>query len=239
MRTMASNWRAKLPFREPKVGRSAFLAQIDGMVYGEDPRRGFREGDWYYLPQYKVKMPIPAGWSFAREGKDFQMAEPNGKAAALLTIYPAANVDKVAAQFLEASGAQLQQNQLTTQQGMNVRRLLSVIQDGQQTAVVVSNFFQHGQDVFGFHGLAAKDDYQTFAGQVEAPASGFSVLTDKAKLNPQPKRIAVQSVDRSGSMEQVLKRYNVKQELWAKVAWLNGRRLTDAVAVGEQIKIIK
>ena len=239
VRTMAANWQAKLPFRQPRVGRKAFLAQVDGLVYGEDPRKGFRDGDWYYLPQYQLKMPIPSGWDFTREGKDFQMTDPQQKAAALLTIYPDAKADEVAAAFVEATGAKLQKNELSFQAGMNVRRLLSVLQDGEQVAVIASNFFQRGADVFGFHGIAEQGDYQALASQLEFPAKGLSLIKDRARLNPTPQRIVVRSVDRSGSVEQVLKRLNVKQELWQKTAWLNGKRLTDGLAAGEQIKVIQ
>jgi len=31
----------------------------------------------------------------------------------------------------------------------------------------------------------------------------------------------------------------VDQDIWAKIAWLNGCRLTDILRVGEQIKVIK
>jgi predicted Zn-dependent protease len=236
---MAVNWRTKVPTQKPRVGRKAFLNQIDGLVYGKDPRKGYREDNWYYLPQYKVKIPIPQDWKFAREGSDFQMTDPEQKVASLLAIYPDAKADEVATAFLEASGAKLQQNELTTQEGMNVRRLLSVLQDGKQTAVIVSSFFQLGADVFGFHGIAEKDDYQTFAKQIKAPASGFSLVKDRTKLNPKPKRILVKSADRSGTVKQTLKRFKVKEDLWNKVAWLNGKRLTDVVAAGEQIKVIK
>ena len=68
---------------------------------------------------------------------------------------------------------------------------------------------------------------------------GFAVMTDRAKLNRQPQRIAVKSIVRSATLERTLLTMKVDRDLWAKVAWLNGRRLTDVLRVGEQIKTIE
>jgi predicted Zn-dependent protease len=239
IRAMARNRQAKDPNRKFRVNRTALFRQVDGLVYGEDPRKGFREGDWYFLPQYKAKLPIPSGWSFEREGNSLQMSDPKEKAVALLTIRPDSNAEQVAADFLKATGATVRQNQLSTNAGMTVRKLLSIVEQGKQSAIITSHFYQKGPNVFAFHGMTGAADYQAMAALLQYPANGFAVMTDRSKLNRQPQRVVVKSVTRSASLEKTLRTMKVEQSLWKKVAWLNGRRLTDVVKAGEWIKIVK
>ena len=60
VRSMAATWQSRLPGQNFLVNRQPYLKEIDGLVYGEDPRKGFRQGNWYYLPKFGVKIPIPA-----------------------------------------------------------------------------------------------------------------------------------------------------------------------------------
>ncbi|MHB8709550.1 MAG: M48 family metalloprotease, partial [Desulfuromonadales bacterium] len=68
VRSQTTQWRTRLPHQTYRLNRDAFLARIDGLIYGEDPRQGFREGEWFYLPQHQAQFRIPAQWAFQREG---------------------------------------------------------------------------------------------------------------------------------------------------------------------------
>jgi predicted Zn-dependent protease len=186
VRTMAKNWQAKAPGHKFRVNRKAFLREIDGLVYGEYPRQGFRDGDWYYLPQYKVKLPIQTGWELDREGNDLQMSHPQGKAVSLFSIHPESRTSQVVAAFLKATGAKVHQDRALSNAGMPARQLLSVISDGKNSAVVVSHFYQKGPDVFAFHGLTDAATYKTMSDLMQRPATGFAAMTNRARLNRQP-----------------------------------------------------
>lgn len=239
VRTMAKNWQAKFPGQKFRVNRKSFLSKINGLVYGEDPRKGFREGDWYYLPKYRVKLPIPAGWKLEREGNNLQMTPQKGKAVSLFTIRPQSRASQVVIAFLKSTGAKVHQDHTSITDGMPTRQLLSVISDGNQRAVVVSHFYQKGPDVFAFHGMVDESSYSAMSKLIQRPATGFSAMTNRARLNRQPKRIVVKSVARSATMEKTLRTMKVDRKLWAKVAWINGRQLGDVLNGGEQIKVIK
>ena len=79
VRAMAASWQSRLPGQKFLVNRQYFLNRIDGLVYGEDPRKGFREENWYYLPQFRVQLPIPAQWELQREGNNLQLSHPDRK----------------------------------------------------------------------------------------------------------------------------------------------------------------
>src|SRR5207302_5149424 len=49
-------------FSQAKVGRDEYLAAIDGIVYGADPRQGYFEGQKFLHPDLKFQVTFPAGW---------------------------------------------------------------------------------------------------------------------------------------------------------------------------------
>ena len=42
--------------------REPYLRQLDGMVYGDDPRQGYFDGQAFYHPELKFQVVFPAGW---------------------------------------------------------------------------------------------------------------------------------------------------------------------------------
>lgn len=239
VRALAAQWQSKTPGQVFRVNRDQFLNHLDGLVYGEDPRQGFQDGDWYYLPRFRVKIPIPKGWELEREGNNLQISHPQGKAAAIVNIRTGNSVDQVISAFLKSTGAHVQQQRSLTNGPMPGRQILSVISSGRQYAVIVSHFYQNGPDVFAFHGITGGADYSATGDVMQQPGSGFAVMTDSAKLNRQPRRIALTTLAKSSSMKQTLLVMKIQRDLWQEIAWLNGRQLTDTLAAGTRLKLIK
>jgi predicted Zn-dependent protease len=239
VRELATQWQARTPGQVFRVNRVQLLNQVDGLVYGEDPRKGYREGEWYYLPQYRRKLPIPRGWKLAREGNNLQMSHPQGKAVSILGIRPASSTNEIVAAFLQATGAEVVQQQRTTTDGLPTLSLLSVITSGQQRSVIVSNFIQQGPDVFAFHGMTSASNYSAMNELMQQPATGFTVMTDHARINRLPQRVVVATVAKTAPLEKTLLAMHIEQGLWAKIAWLNGLQPGELVNTGERIKLIR
>ena len=62
------------------VGRDRYLDRLDRMVYGEDPRQGYFEGQRYLHPELRFQFDMPAGWQGINQASQIIMAEPNGAA---------------------------------------------------------------------------------------------------------------------------------------------------------------
>jgi hypothetical protein len=74
---------------------------------------------------------------------------------------------------------------------------------------------------------------------MQQPGSGFAVMTDPARLNRQPRRIALTTLEKSISMQQTLQAMKIPRDLWEEIAWLNGRQLTDMISAGTRLKLVK
>jgi predicted Zn-dependent protease len=238
VRAQTAQWRGQLPKQSFRTDRETYLARIDGLIYGEDPRQGFREGDWFYLPQYQAQFRIPAQWTFAREGNRVQMGHPQEAGVILFSIQKG-QVDQVSRDFVSSIKANVQQSANRTINGLKAREMVSVVTDGQQKALVVSHFFQKGGDVLMFHGLASEAGFAQLSATLRQPAASFAPLTDKAKLNRQPQRLVIRQVAKAATLERFLADQMIDRELWPRIAWMNELQLADQLQVGQRVKIVK
>lgn len=238
VRTQTAQWRTQLPKQEFQTNRETYLARIDGLIYGEDPRQGFRDGEWFCLPRYQAQFRIPAQWTYAREGNRIQMSHPEQKGVVLFSIQ-SGTVDQLSRDFVASMKANVQQSADRTINGLKAREIVSVVTDGQQKARVVSHFFQKGDEVLMFHGLADEAGFAQLAATLRQPAASFAPLTDKAKLNRQPQHLVVRQVSKAATLEVFLQEQQVDQALWPRIAWMNEMRLADRLLVGQRVKIVK
>ena len=238
VRAQTAAWRAKLPGQSFRVNRDAYLDRIDGLIYGEDPRRGFREGEFFYLPQEQVQFRVPAQWEFKREGQQVQMSLPQ-QAGMVLFTFAKGTLEAQSREFTTQIKAQVLQSTDHVGNGLRVRRMVSAVADGQKQARVVSHFIQKGEQVFAFHGLASEANFARQMANLEQPAASFAVISDPAKLNRQPRRLVVRQVARATSFEELLRIEKVDAKLWPRIAWMNELPLSASLAVGQRVKLIK
>jgi predicted Zn-dependent protease len=238
VRAQAAQWRAKLQGQGYRINRDAYLDRIDGLVYGEDPRQGFREGNLFCLPQQRMSFRIPAGWSFERQGSQAQMAHPQKAGVVLFTVQQG-TVDQAARKFVTALRAEVQRTTTQTINGLRATRLDAIAASGQQQVRTVSFLFQVGNEVFAFHGIADAAGFARLAASLEEPAASFAPLTDRALLERQPQRIVIKRLARTATLEESLRSFRVPETLWARIAWMNEMRLADRLPAGARIKIVE
>ncbi len=238
VRSLTGQWRSRLPHSALRVGRDEYLARIDGMVYGDDPRQGFRAGDWYCLPQYQTEFKVPSRWELTREGERLRLIAPDRKGLVIIDVAPGRAADAARA-FASAGQASVEQTRQVTVNGSSAVAMLSTVADGGQRLKVTSHFIQRGERVFTFHGISAEGDYPRLSGLLAAPAESLALITDTGRLNPRPRRVAVRQVPRAAAVEEALRDLGAKREDWPQLVWLNGLRGGERVAAGQRLKIIQ
>ena len=64
--------------RDPMVARDIYLAKLDGMVYGDDPREGIVRGREFVHPTMRFRFEAPPGFSLFNSRKAVTAAGPQG-----------------------------------------------------------------------------------------------------------------------------------------------------------------
>jgi predicted Zn-dependent protease len=240
----AKKWQDSLNLPSYKVNSENFLAMIDGITYGEDPRQGFVEGNTFYHPVLKFRFHIPSGWQMQNLPSQVNMAPADGKALMIFTLAQGRSLEDAAQSTLKQLDLKLQESKTGNVNGMPALLTLSkqVAQDqstGQtQTNSVMSGFINYNNTIYVFHGVTTEADFNTFGPVFSSTMSEFSKLTDPAKLNVKPKKILIRKVQRTGTLGEALKQMGVPQQLMAELSILNNMELTSQVQAGRPVKII-
>ena len=240
----ATEWQAKLALPEYKVNQDSYFKLIDGIVYGEDPRQGFAEGNTFYHPELKFKFAYPAGWKLENTPLQVTISPEDGKALMIFTMSTQKTLQAAADTTLATIGLKLQSSSKTTVNGMPAITTISqqVTQDqstgAQSTNNVLSYFINYDNLIYVFHGVTTEADFSNYKSTFESSMKSFARLTDAAKLNVKPVILHIKAVQRAGTLADAFTYYKIPEAKKAEIALLNDMELTDRVAAGKLIKVI-
>ena len=223
------------------VNRDTYLRSIDGLPYGEDPRQGFVENSTFYLPEQKLRLPVPSGWKTQNSPEQFQMAEPNGKAIVALVAAGSGTLDAAAQSLTKQLSLSSPSAQQTT-----VNSFPAVVVEGDQAASssqstaahVRAYLIQDGKSVYALIGLAPTASFNTYAPQFASVAQGFQRLTEADKLNRQPEHIRIKTATTATTLSAALAANGVPAKRYEEVAILNGMQTTDRLSKGMLYKVV-
>lgn len=240
----AGEWQQKLGDSDWKVNTDNYLRMIDGMVYGEDPRQGYVEGNVFYHPEMKFRFAFPAGWKLQNSPFQVSMAPQDGKALMIFTHAQGKSLDEAAQATIQQLKLEVSENKRVTVNGMPAIATLSklVSQDQntgqQQTIIVLSYFIDDNGKYYVFHGVSSEGDFLNFFSSFETTMTQFARLTDPSKINVVPERVMVKSVKRTSTLSEAFRDLGVQQQRINEMALLNNLELTDRIEAGRLIKIV-
>jgi len=240
----AKLWQDILKQPSWKVNGDSYLQMINGIVYGEDPRQGYVEGNIFYHPELKFKFSFPTGWKYENMPSQVNFAPEDQKALIVFTIASQKTLQTAADSTLKQLGLTLVRSEKKTVNGMPAITTTSkqTSQDQstgqQQTIMVLSYFIDYSGTYYVFHGVSSDTDFGTYNKVFESNMTTFNKLTDPAKINVKPKRIVVKKVERAGTLSETFTALGVKKAQMDELALLNEMELTDKVQTGKFLKII-
>jgi predicted Zn-dependent protease len=230
--------------REGKTGllvrHDEYVRRLDDMVFGQDPRGGYFEGDVFYHPGLSFVMTFPAGWK--RENTHSAVtASPGGAIGMQLTLAEAEDLSPVDyVTKLRASGRIAgSQGQVERIGGLPawIGRVGVTGEDGTER-ILAAAFIRSGPgrmfQVLGSSAQAGDADFQ----KVLASARSFRPLTDPSRLSPTPERVKVTAVARAGAFAATIASLGPQALDAEATAILNNRQQDDPVAVGERLKTV-
>ena len=233
-----------------KENRDSYLAMIDGIVYGEDPKQGFVESWMFYHPELKFQFPVPTGWQYQNSPAQFQMAPKDGKAMMVLTLAQGNTLEEAASQTAQQLNLAVASGRRKTVNGLPAYEMTSTIkqeqqqgasqQQGQtQSVKVLSTFVQHNNMIFVLHGLSQAVDFNSQSTNFRQVMGGFARLTDPDKLNRQPDRVRIRTSNRSQTLQQALQAEGASSTQLQDLAILNGMTLNTTLRAGQKYKVVR
>jgi predicted Zn-dependent protease len=244
VKNMSKFWQDSIKRQQWTVNTETYLKMIDGLVYGDDPRQGYIEGNTFYHPELKFRFNYPAEWQFQNSPLQVATAPKDGKAVVMFTIAKQKTPDEAAMSATKDYGLTVVESKSVNINGMPAVAVISkqVQQDEstgqQQSNQLLSYYINYNGTIYVFHGISAETDFPAYRPSIESTINSFASLTDPAKINVKPKRILVKTVTQPGTLNKVFESYGVPQKQMQELALLNNLDLTASVPSGKLIKII-
>lgn len=220
-----------------RVGRPEFMRQLDGLMFGENPREGFFRGQVFFHPGMAFRMTFPPGWATQNEKQGVSSMPPSKDALAQLTLAkgePLAAADE----FARQQGVEAGSIERGNVNGFPAASLQFRIQD-QQNGVLegMVTFVKHGANTFQLLGYTTEARYGAYKPTIAAWIRSFERLTDPRILGAQPMRLKVETLRQAATVLGLAREWNspVKAET---LALINAVSLTESIPAGAQVKRI-
>lgn len=239
----ATDWQAANNKTNMTINRDSYLQRLQGIVYGEDPRQGYRDNNVFYHPELKFQFTTPAGWQYQNSPSRVALVQPEGKALMMLSLGKGATPREAAQAFVQ--GAQLQ---VSDSRDVSVNGLPGFVVTGVQMQQDQSGksipavqallyFIQYNNLIYQLTGASSPADFNQYAQQFNGHFTTFKQLTDPARINVKPERITIVRSDKAQTLLQMLHARNIPAARHEEMAILNGMNLTDALVIGTMLKI--
>jgi len=240
---LTDEWQAKYPEEKFLVKHDTYLDMIDGIIYGEDPRQGYVENNTFYHPGLRFKFAFPGNWLLVNTPSQVQILSPDKDAGMVFRLSDESTPQAASQKTMNDLNLSVINSKATT---VNRNEAVAVLsqqvnqtQNGkEQVTRVLSYFIKKGERVYEFHGISGDKDFDKNLVAFESTMQDFSTLTDQDKINIKPDRIRVRTIEKAGTVQEILTRLQVSKDQLEELALLNNHDLNDRLEEGSRIKII-
>jgi len=220
-----------------KIDKSAYLARLGGMTFGDDPREGYFKGNAFYHPELKFRVDFPQGWKTANQ-KQAVVAQSSSEDAVLqLTLANTQSADSASNGFFTQQGVTAGQRQSLSINGLrSIAGTFSATTE-QGALAGKATFVEYDGKVYQILGYSTQTAWSGYQSAVNTAALSFSRLTDKEALSVKPMKIKIVTLPEAMTLEQFNKKYPSAVPL-ASVALANQVETTTTFKKGDKVKQI-
>jgi predicted Zn-dependent protease len=227
--------------RQWTVDRAAYLQQIDGIIYGEDPSKGVIRGNEFLHPDLRFALTFPEGWTIQNGAAQVVAKAPDADWYVLLQIVKdplGRTASDIAASDMSRAGFSRLSGSATTIGGMEAYAgtYEGTLQDAGKMRAYAAHVVD-GTHVYLIAGLAPPDQYERVEAAFGAAVRSFRRLSDERAASIKPDRVQIVTVRAGDTWESLAKRSGGTLKA-ATLAIMNDHDPGDAPTPGERIKIV-
>jgi predicted Zn-dependent protease len=223
------------------INQGAYVRHMDGILFGQDPRQGYFDGDRYYHPTLGFQMSFPAGWSHHDSHASVAAGEPNQAAVMQLTVAqgaaaltPAAFVAQLVTNgsIANANGARENIGGYSAWVGH-----INSSPEGQTATILDAAFIRKDALLFQILGQSQHPG-DVNEERILSTIRSFRSLSDPTRINVTADRVRVRSVNAAGPFDVVAGRLGAASADLETNAIMNNVQSADRVTAGTLLKLV-
>jgi predicted Zn-dependent protease len=215
--------------------REAYLASVDGLIYGEDPSEGFARGRRFLHPKLGFTFLAPQGFTLDNTAQAILGVKEGGGQAMRLDVVRVPTEQKLS-DYLTSGWIEGIEPNSVENLGVNGFTAATAIAKGDQWSFRIYAV-RFSNDVYRFIFASKRltpDIDKTFHDAVVSFRRMSLAETSSAK----PLRIRIVTVGEDDTVEKIAARMAIHDRAIERFRILNGLTATDKVKPGDQVKIV-
>src|SRR4029079_13033870 len=179
-----------------KVNRDVYLQQVNGLIFGEGPRRGHFRNGLFLHPDLRFQIQFPQGWQTQNTAQAVMAGSPNQDAIIQLTLGQG-TPSAAAQQFFSQQGVQSQNVGNTTINGMPAVAGYFQAQTDQGAVAGLVTFVSYGNATYQILGYTPAAGMSQYDGVFRQVMASFGPLNDPSALNVRAAKVELVRVPRA------------------------------------------
>ncbi len=214
--------------------RDQYLARLQNLVYGDDPKNGFFRGQTFFHPGLQFRIAFPEGWKTQNLPQAVVGVSPNQDAAVQLGITSAKSPDQAAQMFVRMQNVRSSPFSRTTVNSVPAVSANFQAVEGETQVEGTIAFLEHQGRTFQLLGYAPMGRLAANQAPLERSLNSFGPA-DPADLDVQPARIEVVKLEQPMTLEQFNQQYPSSIEL-ERLALMNGFKPGETIPSATSLK---
>jgi predicted Zn-dependent protease len=221
-------------FSQATVGRERYLQNLDGTVFGQNPREGYFRGNTFIQPELGFQITFPQGWNVSNQKQAVGAISDREDAVVVLTLSPSSSPQQAAQEFFSQQGI-VQGQALQGSNSGAVSRTFGVQRGQSGDLQGIATFVEQGGKVYQILGYTLANKARGYENQLSSAATSFSRVTDRRLLDVEPQRVDIVSVPGAMTLQEFESRYPSTVDLQT-LAIINQAQPTTRFEAGAEVK---
>lgn len=217
------------------IGRDAFLRQLDGVTFDENPRHGYFVGSSFYHPDLEFTIDFPADWKTQNSPSAVVAMSQKGDALISLSAAGKESPRTSGQKFVSQQGITALDVSEERINGLDAWRGYFKAGTNPNELGGLATFVSHGGATWRIVALTSGAKLEELRRSFNASAASFRKLTDPKALAVQPARVSLVTADRDMTVEEFAKRYPSSIPI-EKLATMNGLDKGGKILKGQIVK---
>jgi len=224
-----------LDYTDSRVARRRYLENIDGLVFGKDPREGFFEGTTFIHPELAFQLDFPARWETRNTKEMVAAASPNQDAVVYLILVAERRLEGAADTFSRQQGVTVDSYRRGEFNGLSAVWAGFRASIGQTPVSGRVAFVELDGKIYRLLGYTRQDLWSRYNGTIDRSIQSFGRLLNRNYLSVQPQTIEIIELDRAMTLTEFDRRYPSSVAL-EEIALINDASAQTGFGRGDLVK---
>lgn len=219
------------------INQESYFRQIDGMIFGVNPREGFFKKNVFFQPDLKFRFDFPVGWKMINQKQSVLAVSPEEDAILVISLSSKKSASEAANEFFTQKGLTAQRSGSTNINGLRTTSGGFTAPIEQGTVQGFAAFIDYDKNIYQLLGYTNQTSWSKYEQVFMKSIQSFNRLTDSNLLSVQPQHIKIVTIDRNMSLEEFNRRYpsDISIEV---LALINKVELNGQLQKGQKVKRI-